>query len=445
MPKTTYICAECGAKTTRWQGQCPRCGTWNKMIEQVERASRASASKEVLNRPSLLAEMTDKPLAVFTSSIPELDELLGNGVVPGAAILLGGEPGVGKSTILLQVAAGVAKQSLRVVYVSGEESLEQIRGRAARLGVLECGLEAMACNQAEDILALMDEKECPHLLIIDSVQTMACSHVDGTVGSVSQVRAVSTMLMEKAKQTGCTIILVGHVTKEGQIAGPKLLEHMVDTVLYLEGERRHLYRVLRVVKNRFGPNNELLLFEIKGEGMDVVHDPSTFFLQDRDAGLSGTALVMAVESRRPFVVEVQALVSKSFLNFPRRTALGFDANRLNLLLAVVEKRLRLPLSKMDIYTKVGGGLKIQDPGLDLGLIAAVLSSFFDRPLPDSAVFWGEVDLNGQIRPVSGQDIRSRQALSLGYAPIFAPQGEGTGRKVWKNLLELHQELFAQAR
>lgn len=414
------------------------------MVEQVERASRVS-NREVLNRPSLLAEMTETPLAVFTSSIPELDELLGNGVVPGAAILLGGEPGVGKSTILLQVAAGVARQSLRVVYVSGEESLEQIRGRAGRLGVLDCGLEAMACNQVEDILALMSEKRFPHLLIIDSVQTMACAQVDGTVGSISQVRAVSAMLMEKAKQTGCTIILVGHVTKEGQIAGPKLLEHMVDTVLYLEGERRHLYRVLRVVKNRFGPNNELLLFEMKGEGMDVVHDPSTFFLQDRDAGLSGTALVMAVESRRPFVVEVQALVSKSFLNFPRRTALGFDANRLNLLLAVVEKRLRLPLSQMDIYTKVGGGLKIQDPGLDLGLVAAVLSSFFDRPLPDSAVFWGEIDLNGQIRPVSGQDIRFRQAATLGYAPIFAPQGQETGQKVWKNLLELHKELFAQAR
>ncbi len=439
--KTAFVCSACGAKTLRWSGQCPRCEEWNTMVEQVVKnePQRVFASE---NRPSLLSEMANTPLAVFTSSLPELDELLGSGIVPGAAILLGGEPGVGKSTLLLQIAAGVARQSLRVIYVSGEESLGQIRGRAERLGVLDCGLEVLACNRAEDILALMDESKCPHLLIVDSIQTMACSQVEGTVGSVSQVRSVSAMLMEKAKQVGCTLVLVGHVTKEGQIAGPKLLEHMVDTVLYLEGERRHLYRVLRVVKNRFGPNNELLLFEMKGEGMEVVHDPSTFFLQDRDAGMSGTALVMALESRRPFVVEVQALVTKSFLNFPRRTALGFDGNRLNLLLAVVEKHLHLPLSKMDIYTKVGGGLKIQDPGLDLGLVAAVLSSFFDKPLPEGAVFWGEVDLNGQIRPVSSADVRFRQAASLGYSPIFAPKGENVGQKSWKNLGEIHRTLFS---
>ena len=267
----------------------------------------------------------------------------------------------------------------------------------------------MATNQAEDILACMEAH--PALIVVDSVQTMISGRTEGLPGSVSQVRAVATALVERAKQTGVTVILVGHVTKDGQIAGPKLLEHMVDTVLYLEGDKEHLFRILRVVKNRFGPSNEILLFEMKERGMRIIEDPSTFFLQARDTALSGTALVMSMESQRPFVVEVQALVTRTFLAFPRRTALGFDANRLHLLIAVMEKRLQINLGQMDVYAKVGGGLRMKDPGLDLGIVAAILSSLYDRPLPEGAVFWGEVDLNGQIRPVSGHEARERQAAN----------------------------------
>jgi DNA repair protein RadA/Sms len=269
---------------------------------------------------------------------------------------------------------------------------------------------------------------------------MISSRAEGLPGSVSQVRAVATALVERAKQTGVTVILVGHVTKEGQIAGPKLLEHMVDTVLYLEGDKEHLFRILRVVKNRFGPSNEILLFEMKERGMSVIEDPSTFFLQARDTALSGTALVMSMESQRPFVVEVQALVTRSFLAFPRRTALGFDANRLHLLIAVMEKRLQVNLGQVDVYAKVGGGLRMKDPGLDLGIVAAILSSLYDRPLPEGAVFWGEVDLNGQIRPVTGHDVRLRQAGNLGYQPMVHPK---TGAKAhgWSRISDVQRMLF----
>ena len=280
------------------------------------------------------------------------------------------------------------------------------------------------------------------MIVVDLVQTMISGRTEGLPGSVSQVRAVATALVERAKQTGVTVILVGHVTKDGQIAGPKLLEHMVDTVLYLEGDKEHLFRILRVVKNRFGPSNEILLFEMKERGMRIIEDPSTFFLQARDTALSGTALVMSMESQRPFVVEVQALVTRTFLAFPRRTALGFDANRLHLLIAVMEKRLQINLGQMDVYAKVGGGLRMKDPGLDLGIVAAILSSLYDRPLPEGAVFWGEVDLNGQIRPVSGHEARERQAANLGYAPLVHPRG-GDRSAGWSRLADVKTMLFEQ--
>jgi DNA repair protein RadA/Sms len=273
-------------------------------------------------------------------------------------------------------------------------------------------------------------------MILDSVQTMASDQIDGLPGSVSQVRAVSTALVETAKRTGTTLVLVGHVTKDGQIAGPKLLEHMVDTVLSLEGDRKHLFRMLRVMKNRFGPAHEILLYQMTGDGMEVVTDPSTFFLHDRDPELSGASLCMAVSGRRAYAVEVQALATRTVLAIPRRTALGFDANRLHLLLAVMEKKLRLNLSTVDIYTKIGGGMKLSDPGLDTAIVAAVLSSFYDRPLPEGAVVWGEVDLNGQIRPVAGDDARSKQAGQLGYGPVLGPGAV-------KSIAQLQSRLFGK--
>ncbi len=393
------------------------------------------------NRPVDLRELPTLLEDRISSELSGLDGILGSGFVPGGVILLGGEPGIGKSTLLLQVAASMERSGKGVVYVSGEESLSQIRSRAERLDMLGGRLTALASNQVDDILACMEDG--PALIIVDSVQTMISSKVEGLPGSVSQVRAVATALTERAKQTGVTVILVGHVTKDGQIAGPKLLEHMVDTVLYLEGDKEHLFRILRVVKNRFGPSNEILLFEMREKGMRVIEDPSTFFLQARDTALSGTALVMSMESQRPFVVEVQALVTKTFLAFPRRTALGFDANRLHLLIAVMEKRLQISLGQVDVYAKVGGGLRMKDPGLDLGIVAAILSSFYDRPLPEGAVFWGEVDLNGQIRPVTGHEVRLRQGANLGYAPMVHPRAGAKGAG-WSRISDVQRMLFGEA-
>jgi DNA repair protein RadA/Sms len=425
--------------TPRWQGQCPQCRAWN-TLEAAEAAAVSGPQVRTANRPVDLRGISFDSEGRVSSELFGLDGILGNGFVPGGVLLLGGEPGIGKSTLLLQVSASMERSGRSVIYVSGEESLSQIRGRAERLNMLSGGLTAMATNQVEDILVCMEKN--PALIVVDSVQTMVSNRVEGLPGSVSQVRAVATALVERAKQTGTTVILVGHVTKDGQIAGPKLLEHMVDTVLYLEGDKEHLFRILRVVKNRFGPSNEILLFEMKEQGMQVIEDPSTFFLQARDTTLSGTALVMAVESQRPFVVEVQALVTRTFLAFPRRTALGFDANRLHLLIAVMEKRLQVNLGQMDVYAKVGGGLRMKDPGLDLGITAAILSSLYDRPLPEGAVFWGEVDLNGQIRPVSGHEARERQAVNLGYAPLVHPRaGEKGGG--WNRLSDVQAMLFGQ--
>lgn len=437
--KSAYVCTACKAVSPRWQGQCPKCLAWNTLEPAVHKSGPVRDFP--LNRPVDLRELPALLEDRVSSQLSGLDGILGSGFVPGGVILLGGEPGIGKSTLLLQVTASMESSGKGVVYVSGEESLSQIRGRAERLGMLGGRLTVLATNQMDDILACMEDG--PALIVVDSVQTMISSSVEGLPGSVSQVRAVATALTERAKQLGVTVILVGHVTKDGQIAGPKLLEHMVDTVLYLEGDKEHLFRILRVVKNRFGPSNEILLFEMREKGMSVIEDPSTFFLQARDTALSGTALVMSMESQRPFVVEVQALVTKTFLAFPRRTALGFDANRLHLLIAVMEKRLQISLGQVDVYAKVGGGLRMKDPGLDLGIVAAILSSFYDRPLPEGAVFWGEVDLNGQIRPVTGHDVRLRQAANLGYAPMVHPKAGAKG-KGWSRISDVQKMLFGQA-
>ncbi len=442
--KRVYVCSECGARSHQWQGQCAGCGAWNTLAERTEqrpapgakgaRPTPATALAE--NRPAPLADLRTDRAVAFSSGLEALDEVLGKGFVPGGVVLLAGEPGIGKSTLLLQLVGNLARTGRTAVYVSAEESLAQIRSRAQRLDLLCPELLAMATTRAEDALAALAEAEPPDLMVVDSVQTLSSEAVDGLPGSVSQVRAVSTALAEQAKKCGTTLVLVGHVTKDGQIAGPKLLEHMVDTVLSLEGDRQHLFRMLRVMKNRFGPAHEILLFHMTGSGMEIVGDPSTFFLADRDPGLSGAALCMAVSGQRPFAVEVQALVSKTFLAIPRRTALGFDANRLHLLLAVVEKKLRLNLSTVDIYAKIGGGMKLADPALDAAIVAAVLSSFYDRPLPEGAVVWGEIDLNGQIRPVANHDARLRQASRLGYAPALHPA-------TVKNIAALQARLFGQ--
>ena len=442
-PKKIYTCSQCGGVAPTWHGQCPRCGAWNTLVEGVAGPKGASRAGVASAAPVPLGSHPDEDFTPAATGIAGLDRVLGGGLTPGGAVLLGGEPGIGKSTLLLQLAGLAAASGRRVVYVSGEESLPQLKSRAERLGVLHESLLAAATTDAGAVVDILGASPAPDLVILDSVQTMHVSGVEGAAGSVAQVRAVAASCVEAAKRGQASLVLVGHVTKEGQIAGPKLLEHMVDTVLYLEGERRHLFRILRVLKNRYGPTDELLVMEMREQGLLEVPDPSTFFLGDRDPAVSGSAVVMAVEGRRPFAVEVQALAAKSFLSMPRRAALGLDVGRLHLLLAVLEKRLRLNLGQVDLYAKIGGGLKIADPGLDCGIAAAVLSSFYDRPLPAGAVFWGEVDLSGRIRPVAGQETRLKQAARLGYGPILCPDAGGLGPKV-DTLTDLARLLFSKA-
>lgn len=421
-----------------WLGQCPTCRQWN-TIESVATRSAAASSAGRATSAVPLAQVSDTEHQPFSTGMDALDRILGAGIVPGSAILVGGEPGIGKSTLLLQLAGAVAAQGRNVLYASGEESLQQIKGRAARLGVLHAGLLAVATSSADDVASTL-EQLAPQLVIVDSVQTLACAQADGLPGNVSQVRAVATTLVEVCRRLGCALVLVGHVTKDGTLAGPRLLEHMVDTVVSLEGDRRQIFRLMRVFKNRFGPNEELLVFRMAETGLALVPDPSTFFLEARDTSLSGAALAMAVDGHRPLAVEVQALVSRTYLNIPRRAALGFDVNRLHLLLAVLEKRLHIMFGQVDIYAKIGGGIRLQEPGMDLPLVAAILSSYYDIPLPEKSIFWGEVDLNGQIRPVASSSARFAQASRLGFNPIIMPASTSEQGGV-RDVMELQRKLF----
>ena len=440
-----YICGACGAQAMQWRGQCASCSAWNTLepvtvVAEKTGKGRRSASLPPHTIITSLRDATDSHNAVFSTGVSAIDRILGGGFMPGASILVGGEPGIGKSTLLLQLAGAVAASGKTTLYLSGEEALSQIRARAERLGVLHDNLTGLATSRIEDIFSVLEGSERPDLLIVDSVQTVSSAQAEGLPGNVSQVRAVATELAEMCRKSGTCVLFVGHVTKEGAIAGPKLLEHLVDTVISLEGDRRNMFRLLRVLKNRFGPNQELLVFQMVNSGMELVPDPSTYFLGARDPSLSGTAVTMAIEGQRPFAVEIQALVAKTYLAIPRRTGLGFDVNRLHLLLAVLEKRLRINFAQVDIYAKIGGGLKLQDPGMDLALVAAVLSSFYDVPLPERAISWGEVDLNGQIRPVHAQAVRFAQAERLGYAPILFPFGAEEQGGV-KTLSDLQRALF----
>ncbi|SDF27652.1 DNA repair protein RadA [Desulfovibrio legallii] len=440
--REVYRCSSCGAQTMQWRGQCPSCHEWNTLeaVAQPKNAARTphrAGGAGANGRAVPLHAVADEGHEPFGSGLAPLDRILGKGLVPGAALLMGGEPGIGKSTLLLQVAGMVAAGGHTALYASGEESLPQIRGRAERLGLLDPRLLALATSRVEDVLEAA-AAAAPALLVVDSVQTLTSLEAEGLPGNVTQVRAVATALVEFCRRENCTLILVGHVTKDGVLAGPRLLEHMVDTVLSLEGDRRQMFRLLRVFKNRFGPNEELLVFRMAAQGLQVVDDPATFFLGQRDASLSGTAVVMAVDGQRPLAVEVQALVSRTFLSIPRRAALGFDVGRLHLLLAVLEKRLKLNFGQVDIYAKVGGGMKLSEPGLDLALVAAVLSSYYDVALPEKCVLWGEVDLNGQVRPVAAQELRLKQARRLGFEPILHP---AAGQGGVGTIAALQQRLF----
>jgi DNA repair protein RadA/Sms len=391
----------------------------------------------------------DRPLARIPIGIDEIDRVLGGGLVPGSALLLGGDPGIGKSTVALQAAAALAATGRSVVCVSGEESVEQIRLRAGRLGLAGAAVDLAASTSVAEILGTLDGAAAPDLLVIDSIQTMWVESLEAAPGTVSQLRAAAHELIRFAKKRRTSVLLIGHVTKDGQIAGPRVLEHMVDAVLYFEGERSHQFRLLRTVKNRFGPSGEIGVFEMREQGLVPVADPSALFLAGREAGVAGTAVFAGMEGTRPVLVEIQALVSPSPLATPRRAVVGWDGNRLAMLLAVLESRCGLVVGPRDVYLNVAGGLRIQEPGADLAVAAAIVSSFFLAPLPEETVFFGEVGLAGEVRAIGHAAARLKEASKLGFRRAIVPRGaesEQAGLEIveLRRLVELVESLETTA-
>jgi len=424
-PAPSYVCQSCGAISSKWQGRCDACGEWNTLQEEAANAGEAApktslaASKSKgakLNLVALKGETAEPPRAV--SRIAEFDRVTGGGLVPGSAILVGGDPGIGKSTILLQVAANLAAGG-DVIYISGEEAIAQVRLRARRLGLADAPVQLAAATNLRDILSTL-EAASPRLVVIDSIQTMWSDVLESAPGTVSQVRACSQELVRYAKRSGATVLLVGHVTKDGQIAGPRVVEHMVDTVLYFEGERGHQFRILRAVKNRFGPTDEIGVFEMTGAGLSEVTNPSALFLSSRDEGASGSCVFAGIEGTRPVLVELQALVAPSPLGTPRRAVVGWDTSRLAMVLAVLETRAGLSLAGNDVYLNVAGGLRVNEPAADLAVAAALISSHLNIAVPPQLVFFGEVSLSGTIRRVSQGDARLKEAGKLGFRGAVVP-------------------------
>ncbi|MEM9196465.1 MAG: DNA repair protein RadA [Pseudomonadota bacterium] len=420
---TQYVCNACGAVHKKWAGRCDACGAWNSISEEAALSSGPGAKSLGAKRGkgmtlTALSE-AEPPLPRTRSRIDELDRVLGGGLVPGSAILVGGDPGIGKSTLLLQAAAAFAGAGLPAIYVSGEEAAAQVRMRAQRLGLDTAPVRLAAETALRDILTTLDA-ERPGLAIIDSVQTVWADTVESAPGSVAQVRAAAHELTSFAKRRGVSVVLVGHVTKEGQIAGPRVIEHMVDTVLYFEGERGHQFRILRSVKNRFGPADEIGVFEMTGLGLAEVANPSALFLAERDRPASGSVVFAGIEGTRPVLCEIQALVAPSGLATPRRTVVGWDAGRLAMILAVLEARCGLGFAGMEVYLNVAGGLRVSEPAADLAVAAAILSARQDHALPVDAVVFGEISLSGALRPVAQTDARLREAAKLGFSQAIAP-------------------------
>ncbi|MEL6999732.1 MAG: DNA repair protein RadA [Pseudomonadota bacterium] len=421
---TSYVCRDCGAAHRKWAGQCAGCGAWDTLDEDLGLSAAGPAAKTLGQSKGRTVQLSlldgdEAPPPRGTSGIGELDRVLGGGLVPGSAILLGGDPGIGKSTLLLQAAAAFAGHGAKTIYVSGEEAPAQIRMRAARLGVRTAPVQLAAETNLRDILTTL-ETERPHLVIIDSIQTMWADHVDSAPGSVAQVRASAHELVSFAKRRNVAVVLVGHVTKEGQIAGPRVVEHMVDTVLYFEGERGHQFRILRAVKNRFGPADEIGVFEMTPEGLGEVVNPSALFLGERGHQASGAAVFAGIEGTRPVLVEFQALVAPSSLGTPRRQVIGWDPGRLSMVLAVLEARSGISFAGHDVYLNVAGGLRVSETAADLAAASALVSALTDRTLPANLVIFGEISLSGAIRPVSQPDSRLKEAEKLGFSAAILP-------------------------
>ena len=421
--KIIYCCQTCGYQTPKWMGKCPDCGTWDSIVEE------RSAARSFRGAHHSLKNQHPTPVAIdsieletenrLLTDIREFDRVLGGGLVPGTLVLIGGDPGIGKSTLMLQALYGLANQGHKVLYVSGEESNQQIRLRSQRLDTVASQLMVVSEVEIDAILGMVQAAP-PQVLVIDSIQTMYNAELTSAPGSVSQVRESTVRLMMMAKKTGIPTLLVGHVTKDGAIAGPKLLEHMVDTVLYFEGDRNHIFRILRAVKNRFGSTNEIGVFEMKDQGLDEVVNPSAVFLSERPANAPGSAVTASMEGTRPILVELQALASSTSFGTPRRTILGLDPNRVALLAAVMEKQLGMHLMGHDIFMNVAGGVKVIEPAVDMAIVSAIASSFLDKPVPDGTVVLGEVGLAGEVRAIGQVDIRLAEIKKMGFKRCLVP-------------------------
>ena len=428
-----FVCQNCGATHIRWSGRCDACGEWNTLVEEDVASAPVGGSqrKARAGRPIALAALSgaeDQPPRISTA-IAELDRVAGGGLVRGSALLVGGDPGIGKSTLLLQAAAKMAVAGNRVVYVSGEEAIDQVRLRAVRLGVHKADVGLAAETNVENILATLEAGPSADLVVIDSIQTLWTDSIESAPGTVSQVRASAQMLIRHAKRTGACVVLVGHVTKDGQIAGPRVVEHMVDAVLYFEGDGAHQFRLLRAVKNRFGPTDEIGVFEMTGQGLGEVANPSSLFLGERDARAPGAAVFAGMEGTRPLLVEIQALVAPSTLATPRRAVVGWDSARLSMILAVLDAHCGLKLGAQDVYLNVAGGLRIVEPAADLAVAAALVSSMARVPLPVDTVYFGEISLSGAVRPVGHEPQRLKEAAKLGFSRAVTPSRMSGGDAV----------------
>mgnify|MGYP001008345923 CR=1 FL=1 len=434
---TGFFCRECGYESSKWMGQCPACKAWNTMVEAPSApassgtaAGRYAAAASLTAAPGKRAGAQAKPVSLdeielsdtdrTRTGFAELDRVLGSGVVRGSLVLVGGDPGIGKSTLLLQVCRNLAGQEQKVLYVSGEESLKQIKMRANRIGTVTGELRFLSETNLERIEAVIDQEK-PQIVVIDSIQTMFHEDITSAPGSVSQVRESTNVLMQIAKGMGVSIFIVGHVTKEGNVAGPRVLEHMVDTVLYFEGDRHASYRILRAVKNRFGSTNEIGVFEMQNTGLEEVRNPSEFLLNGRPENASGSVVACSMEGTRPILVEIQALVCQSNFGIPRRTAVGTDFNRVNLLMAVLEKKAGIHLAASDAYVNIAGGMKMTEPAIDLGICLAIISSAKDIVIPDSVMVFGEIGLSGEVRAVSMAGQRVQEAKKLGFETVILPE------------------------
>lgn len=419
--KTTFFCQSCGAQSGKWIGKCPSCGEWNTYVEEViqkagdDRKKGLGSSKQRATKPLRVSEIEQSGEIRITLPDKELNRVLGGGVVPGSVVLFGGEPGIGKSTLMLQVA--LQQKKIKTLYISGEESEQQIRMRADRMGIKNDDCYILSETSTQNIFKQIEMLE-PNLVIVDSIQTMYSAHIDSAPGSISQVRECTAELLRYAKESSTPVFLIGHITKDGMLAGPKVLEHMVDTVLQFEGDRHHIYRLLRTLKNRFGSTNELGIYEMTGTGLREVSNPSEILITAREEAVSGVAIATMMEGARPMLIEIQTLVSSAVYGTPQRTATGFDAKRLSMLLAVLEKRCGFKLAAKDVFLNIAGGIKVEDPAIDLAVICATLSSSEDIPISQKFCFAAEVGLSGEIRPVSRVESRISEAEKLGFEQIF---------------------------